>query len=50
MKHLEAIDLAPGDIDLISFRGEKPPKNPLQDPIVLDNQDPIRDRWLYLEY
>jgi hypothetical protein len=34
------------DIDLISFRGEKPPQNFLQSTIVLDRQDPIYCGWL----
>jgi hypothetical protein len=39
VKHLETSRTVWNDIDLISFRGEKPPQNPLQSTIVLDHQN-----------
>jgi hypothetical protein len=44
-KHLQTSHAVWNDIDLISFRGEKPLQNLLQSPIVLDNQDPIHGGW-----
>jgi hypothetical protein len=44
-KHLQTSHATWDDIDLISFRGEKPLQNLLQSTIVLDNQDPIYCGW-----
>jgi hypothetical protein len=40
-KHLQTTNAIRDDIDLISFRGEKPPQNLPQRAIVLDDQNPI---------
>jgi hypothetical protein len=44
-KHLQTSHATWDDIDLISFRGEKPPQNFWQSTIVLDHQDPIYCGW-----
>jgi hypothetical protein len=44
-KHLQTSHATWDDIDLIPFRGEKPPQNFLQSTIVLDHQNPIYCGW-----